>query len=228
MPLTRSGWVVCLIEEGDPMRLNLHRQRCPHGRNAKMVRKGVAEVSTTLAEAAEEVEDGADTISSRVAGEATREEEEEEVAEETTVGAKYRAAGRMALVEVDIKVITKIEEVMEEGATMEGSRDRDTKEEEATKEVSKVQDTQEEATKVEEGVSRKEGDTRREAAGVAVVAEEGEDQEEVVAREGDGVEEEGRILTKGGSLSSTFSKVDNSITRRALGREDNTPAEILY
>lgn len=162
------------------MRLNPHLQRCPHGRNGKMVRKGVAEVSTTLAEAAEEVEDGADTISSRVAGEATREEEEEEeeeVAEETTVGAKYRAAGRMALVEVDIKVITRIEEVMEEEeATMEGNRDRD------TKEVSKVQDTQ---------------------------------------------EEEGRILTKGGSLSSSFSKVDNSITRRALGREDNSPAEIL-
>lgn len=47
-----------------------------------------------------------------------------------------------------------------------------------------------------------------------------------MVREGDGVEEEGRILTRGGSLSSSFSKVDNNITRRASGREDNLLAEI--
>jgi len=39
------------------------------------------------------------------------------------------------------------------------------------------------------------------------------------------VEEEGRILTKAGSLSSSFSKVGNSIIRLALDREDSLLAE---
>ncbi len=71
-----------------------------------------------------------------------------------------------------------------------------------------------------------EDDTRREEEGVgAGVEEEEEEEEEEVGRGEDGVEEEGRIITKEGNLSNSFSKVGNSITRPALAREDSLQAE---
>lgn len=223
------------------MRSNPHLRRCLHGRNGKMVHRGAAEEdSTTLVVEEEEVVDEVVMTSSRAAAEVMTEEVvAAEEGEETTVGVKLRGTGRTALAEVDTRVITRmvdIEAVMEEEelASMEASRGRDTKEE-ATKEASKDRGTQEEATKAEVRVSsmratiRTEVDTRREVEGVVVGVEGGEEaaeEEEVeVGREEDGVEEEGRILTKAGSLSSSFSKVGNSITRLALDREDSLLAE---
>lgn len=225
------------------MRSNPHLRRCLRGRNGKMVHRGAAEDSTTPVVEEEEVVDEVAMTSSRVAVEVMTEEVvAAEVGEQTTVGVKLRGTGRTALAEVDTRVITRmvdIEAVMEEEeeeaeelAIMEASRVRDTKEE-ATKEASKDRDTQEEATKAEVRVSsmratiRTEVDTRREVEGAVVGVEGGEEEEEEeeVGREEDGVEEEGRILTKAGSLSSSFSKVGNSITRPALDREDSLLAE---
>lgn len=214
------------------MRSNPHLRRCLRGRNGKMVHKGAAEDSTTPVVEEEEVVDEVVMTSSRAAAVVMTEEvEAAEVGEETTVVIKLRGTGRMALAEVDTRVITRIadiEAVMEEGvATMEASRGRDTKEE-ATKEASKDRGTKAEATKAEVGVSstratiRMEDDPRREVEGVVVGVEGGEEE---VGREEDGVEEEGRILTKAGSLSSSFSKVGTSITRPALAREDSLLAE---
>lgn len=216
------------------MRSNPHHRRCLRGRNGKTVHKGAAEDSTTPVVEEEEVVDEVVTTSSKAAAVVMTEEVEVvEVGEETTVAIKLRGTGRMALAEADTRVITRIadiEAVMEEGvATMEASRVRDTKEE-ATKEASKDRGSKEEATKAEVGVSsmratiRMEDDPRREVEGV-VVGVEGVEEEEEVGREEDGVEEEGRILTKAGSLSSSFSKVGTSITRPALAREDSLLAE---
>lgn len=220
------------------MRSNPHLQRCLRGRNGKMVHRGAAEDSTTPVVEEEEVVDEVAMTSSRAAVEVMTEEVvAAEVGEQTTVGVKLRGTGRTALAEVDTRVITRmvdIEAVMEEEAEelaiMEASRVRDTKEE-ATKEASKDRGTQEEATKAEVLVSsmratiRTEVDTKREVEGAVVGVEDGEEEEEEVGREEDGVEEEGRILTKAGSLSSSFSKVGNSITRPALDREDSLLAE---
>ncbi|ROJ78886.1 Protein FAM98A [Anabarilius grahami] len=243
---TSSGHIrektACAInKEGDLMRSNPHLRRCLRGRNGKMVHKGAEEDSTTPVVEEEEVVDEVVMISSRAAAVVMTEEvEAAEVREETTVVIKLRGTGRMALAEADTRVITRIadiEAVMEEGvATMEASRGRDTKEEatkeaskdRGTKEASKDRGTKEEATKAEVGVSsmratiRMEDDPRREVEGVVVGVEGGEEE---VGREEDGVEEEGRILTKVGSLSSSFSKVGTSITRPALAREDSLLAE---
>lgn len=218
------------------MKSNPHLQKCPHGRNAKTVHKVAAEEdSITLEE--EEVEGEGVTISSREVVEVTT-EEEVEVGEETTGEAKPRATGR-----TDTKVITRmedIEEVMEEEeeeeATMEPNKGQDTKEE-ATKVSNKDQHTQEEeeeeATRAEVAVTstratiRTEDDTRREAEEEVVEEEDGEEEveEEALGREEAGVEEEGRILTKAGSLSSSFSKVGTSTARQGLAREDSLLAE---
>lgn len=216
------------------MRSNPPLQRCLHGRNGKTVHKGAVEDSTTpVVEEEEVVDEGAMTSSKAAAEVMTEEVEAEEVLEETTVVIKLRGTGRTVLAEVDTKVITRIVDigaVMEEGVvTMEASRGQDTKEE-ATKEASKDRGTQEEVTKAVVGVSstrgtiRMEDDPRREVEEVVVGVEGGVEEEEV-GREEDGVEEEGRILTKAGSLSSSFSKVGTSITRPALARDDSLLAE---
>uniref|UniRef100_A0A8C1DC60 Family with sequence similarity 98 member A n=1 Tax=Cyprinus carpio carpio TaxID=630221 RepID=A0A8C1DC60_CYPCA len=216
--LYRSGWVVFLIEEGDPMRLKPHLQRCPLGRNGKMVHKGAVEDSTTLVVVVEEEEEVVEEVAmiSKEAVEVMREEEEvpAEVGEETTVEVKRRGTGRIALVEVEVdtRAITRTVDI----------------EEEATKEASKDQATQEEDIRVEVGVTstkatiKMEDETRREEEGAGVGVE---DEEEEVGREEDGVEEVGKILTKVGNLSSSFSKVGTSITRPALAREDSLLAE---
>lgn len=62
------------------MRSKPHLQRCPRGRNGRMVHKGAAEDSTTpVVVEEEEVVDEVATISSRVAVEVMREEVEAEV-----------------------------------------------------------------------------------------------------------------------------------------------------
>lgn len=202
------------------MRSKPHLQRCPRGRNGRMVHKGAAEDSTTPVVEEEEVVDEVAMISSRAAVEVMREEVEAEVGEETTVEVKHRETGRTALAEVDTRVITRTVDIEE-----------DTEEEEATKEASKGRGTQEEDIRAEVGVTstratiRMEDDTRRGEEGVGVGVEEEEEEEEEVGREEDGVEEEGRIITKEGNLSNSFSKVGNSITRPALAREDSLQAE---
>lgn len=107
------------------MRSKPHLQRCPRGRNGRMVHKGAAEDSTTLVVEEEEVVDEVATISSRAAVEVMREEVEAEVGEETTVEVKRRGTGRTALPEVDIRVITRTVDIEEE-ATKEASKDRGT------------------------------------------------------------------------------------------------------
>lgn len=212
------------------MRSKPHLQRCPRGRNGRMVHKGAAEDSTTPVVEEEEVVDEVATISSRAAVEVMREEVEAEVGEETTVEVKRRVTGRTALAEVDTRVITRMVDIEEEeeAATKEASRDR------ATKQASKDRGTQEEDIRVEVEVGvtsmratiRTEDDTRRGEEGVGAGVEEEEEEEEEVGRgEEDGVEEEGRIITKEGNLSNFFSKVGNSITRLALAREDSLRAE---
>lgn len=198
------------------MRSKPHLQRCPRGRNGRMVHKGAAEDSTTpVVVEEEEVVDEVATISSRVAVEVMREEVEAEVGEETTVEVKRRGTGRTALPVVDIRVITRTVDIEEE-ATKEASKDRGTQQEDIREEVGVT------STRV---TIRMEDDTRREEEGVGAGVEEEEEEEEEVGREEDGVEEEGRIITKEGNLSNSFSKVGNSITRPALAREDSLQAE---
>lgn len=217
------------------MRSKLHLQRCPHGRNDKMVHKGAVEDNTTPVAEEEEVVDEVATTSSRVAVGVMREEVVVEVGEETTVEVNHKETGRTALAEVDTRVTTRMVDIEEDMAaeeeavaTKEANRDRDTKEE-ATKEASKDRGTQEEEDiRAEVGVTstkatiRMVDDTRREEEEVDVGVEEEEEEE---GKEEDGVEEEGRILTKVGNSSSSFSKVGTSITKPALAREDSLLAE---
>lgn len=223
------------------MKSNPHLQRCPHGRNAKTVHKvAVEEASITLEE--EEVEDGGVTISSREAEEVTTGEvvEAAEVGEETTGEAKPRATGR-----TDTKVITRTEDIegvteeevaVAEVATMEPNKGQDTKEEatkESNKDLATKVEEEEEATRVEVAVTstratiRTEDDTRREVEEEVVEEEDGEEEveEEALGREEAGVEEEGRILTRVGSLSSSSSKVGTSTARQGLARGDSLLAE---
>lgn len=126
---------------------------------------------------------------------------------------------------IKVEGVIKVKDTKVEG-TKEGIKGRDTKVG-GIKGVTKVKDILEEVIKegkkvVIKVITKMEGDKSEE--GVEGDVEEG-DEEDEAGKAAAGVEEEGRILTKEGSLSSSSNMVGISITRQGSGRAF-TPAEL--